>query len=237
MHKIVQGSITEMTETHLIFVRHGEAKCNVDGVIGGLTTCQGLTALGHQQTEQLAARLQRENHTNSVSSIYYSPLPRTVQTYDIIKKFLKVDHVDSLHDLREQDHGNGDGKTWKSVVENFGRIPSLEPFLPLAEGGESWQQYIDRMQKVLSYITSKHKGETVLIIGHGETIYAAACYFFRLPINVKEYIGFNIYNASITRWKEEPISIIKPNAGNRWALAQYNDISHIRDNQQHNLNT
>jgi SAM-dependent methyltransferase len=43
--------------TELVIARHGEAHCNVLGVVGGERGCTGLTDLGHRQATQLATRL------------------------------------------------------------------------------------------------------------------------------------------------------------------------------------
>jgi broad specificity phosphatase PhoE len=42
--------------TRVVLVRHAEGKVNVDGVIGGLSGCNGLTALGCHQARLLRER-------------------------------------------------------------------------------------------------------------------------------------------------------------------------------------
>lgn len=44
----------------VVLVRHGEGRANVDGVIAGLSSCKGLTALGQRQVEALSTRWSRE---------------------------------------------------------------------------------------------------------------------------------------------------------------------------------
>ena len=43
--------------SELLLTRHGQAQCNVAGVVGGPKTCTGLTDLGRRQVKGLATRL------------------------------------------------------------------------------------------------------------------------------------------------------------------------------------
>ena len=43
--------------TRIVLVRHGEAECNLNHIIGGPKGCTGLTALGRHQVAALADRL------------------------------------------------------------------------------------------------------------------------------------------------------------------------------------
>ncbi|WP_322761950.1 histidine phosphatase family protein [Frankia sp. Cr2] len=45
----------------IVIVRHGEAACNVAGIVAGEKGCTGLTVTGRAQTERLAARLTAEH--------------------------------------------------------------------------------------------------------------------------------------------------------------------------------
>src|SRR5438270_4317953 len=45
--------------TRVVLVRHAEGKVNIDGVIGGLSGCTGLTELGGAQAELLRERWTR----------------------------------------------------------------------------------------------------------------------------------------------------------------------------------
>ncbi len=43
--------------TRVVLVRHGEAVCNINGIVGGQRGCTGLTDLGRRQVTALAERL------------------------------------------------------------------------------------------------------------------------------------------------------------------------------------
>ena len=67
--------------TDLLLVRHGQAVCNVTGVVGGPRSCTGLTPLGREQARQLAARL---NGGEPVTVMYTAPRLRVQETAQII---------------------------------------------------------------------------------------------------------------------------------------------------------
>ncbi|MGH3160075.1 MAG: histidine phosphatase family protein, partial [Streptosporangiaceae bacterium] len=126
-----------MDATRLILVRHGQAHCNVRGVIGGPRGCTGLTDHGRHQARLLAARLHAEHAQAPITAAYTTPLPRACQTADIISGELSIP-ITPDDDLREPDYGNADGQPWAHVVAAFGRIPALYPDQPIAPGAEPW---------------------------------------------------------------------------------------------------
>ncbi len=49
----------------LLLVRHGQAHCNLDGLVGGEQTCTGLTSHGRDQLARLAVRLRGLHQANT----------------------------------------------------------------------------------------------------------------------------------------------------------------------------
>ncbi|HTX63990.1 MAG TPA: phosphoglycerate mutase family protein, partial [Acidimicrobiales bacterium] len=64
--------------TRVVLVRHGEAVCNVEGVVGGVRGCKGLTDLGRRQVGALAARLASTGELSATGVLYSSVLPRAI---------------------------------------------------------------------------------------------------------------------------------------------------------------
>ena len=61
----------------LLIARHGQAVCNLTGIIAGPRTCTGLTSLGRAQAVMLASRLRREARTRDpITAIHTSPRRR-----------------------------------------------------------------------------------------------------------------------------------------------------------------
>lgn len=115
--------------TELLLTRHGEAACNVVGTVGGNQGCTGLTPLGRQQVEHLAARLTRI-HIDRPFDVVYTTLRRRVQeTAEIVTRTLGLPAV-VVADLRGPDHGDADGHPWHEVKAAFGGPPQHNPDQP-----------------------------------------------------------------------------------------------------------
>jgi probable phosphoglycerate mutase len=76
--------------TELVFVRHGQAQCNTDGLVGGPRTCTGLTNLGYAQVEQVARRLAAEHRKQPFDLVRTGPRIRLIQTGEIISRALQI---------------------------------------------------------------------------------------------------------------------------------------------------
>lgn len=215
-----------MNPTRLILARHGQAHCNIRGIIGGPHGCTGLTDHGRHQAQQLAHRLLADHTHARVTATYTTPLQRARETADII-----ADHLDLpitvAHALREPDYGDADGKPWTDVVTAFGHIPAQHPYHPIATGAETWAAYLQRATAALRDILARHCGDTVLIVGHGETVTAAAHLFLNLAAELRASVTFAVHYASITRWEQQPLAWTQPDAGWRWTLLTHNDTAHL----------
>ncbi|MGH3519132.1 MAG: histidine phosphatase family protein [Haloechinothrix sp.] len=215
-----------MSPTRLILARHGQAYCNVRGIIGGPRGCTGLTDDGRRQAWQLAERLRADHTEQPVTAAYTTPLQRAQETADIIAARLGLPVV-TMDDLREPEYGDADGKPWTDVVTAFGRISAQHPDHPIAPGAETWTAYLQRATAILRDILARHPGGTVLIVGHGETVTAAAHLFLDLAAGLRATIAFAVHYASITRWEQQPLAWTQPDAGWRWTLLTHNDTAHL----------
>jgi probable phosphoglycerate mutase len=215
-----------MSPTRLVLTRHGQAHCNALGIIGGPAGCTGLTSRGRYQARQLAERLHADHAGRPFDAAYTTPLRRARETAAIIAGHLGLP-VTTIDDLREPDYGDADGKPWAEVVTAFGRIPALHPDQPIAPGAETWTTYLNRATAALQVILGRHAGGTVLVIGHGETVTAAAHLFLSLPASVRASAAFAVDYASITRWEQQPLAWTQPGAGWRWTLTAHNDTTHL----------
>lgn len=205
--------------TTLIIVRHGEAHCNRNQVIGGPAGCRGLTTEGRAQIRRLGGRL-RDQYPG-LDAIYTSPLPRAAESAWILAEATGLSTT-TVEDLREQDHGAADGRTWTHAVRDFGSIPALEPDRPLAPGGETWRSYLQRVTTAIVRIVRRHPGQHTLIVGHGETSDAAFQHFLQLPADSRAHAAFALHNAAMSIWQRQPLAWTRPEAGQRWALLAHN---------------
>lgn len=215
-----------MSPTRLILVRHGQAHCNVRGIIGGPRGCTGLTDHGRHQARLVANRLRAEHSHAPITAAYTTPLLRARETADIITSLL-VMPVTVEDNLREPDYGYADGKPWTDVVAAFDRIPAQHPHHPIARDAESWSTYLQRATKILRELLARHTGDTVLVVGHGETVTAAVHLFLDVAADLQARVAFAAHYGSITRWEQQPLSWSQPEAGWRWTLLTHNDTAHL----------
>ena len=158
--------------TRLVLVRHGEALCNVEGVIGGPIGCRGLTSTGRAQASALADRLVRSAEFSDVGALYTSVLPRAIETASIIARGLPSALVAQTDcDLCELHPGDADGLTWSAMVERFGTPDwDLDPRQPFAPGGESLAGFFERCVASFERIARAHVDQRVVLVVHGGVV-------------------------------------------------------------------
>ncbi|HET7487622.1 MAG TPA: histidine phosphatase family protein [Acidimicrobiales bacterium] len=206
--------------TRIVLVRHGEAQCHVDQVVGGPLGCTGLSDRGRRQAEALRDRLSAGELAADL--LYASTLPRAVETADIIAPALGGLAVEQEEALCELHPGEADGLTWEEFRARYtwpGEGASY--YRPMAPGAESWAQFIVRAGSALSRLAAAHTGATVVLACHGGVVESS----FRAlgQLSVAPQFNLRIENTSITEW-EAP----GPGADDRrWTLVRFNDASHL----------
>ena len=160
------------TGARLVLVRHGEARCNVDGVIGGPIGCRGLTEAGRAQASALADRLVRSGEFRNVTALYTSVLPRSTETASLLARGLPSGlSARADCDLCELHPGEADGLTWSAMQDRFGAPDwDADPAQPIAPRGESWTGFFERCVTAFERIARAHQGERVVLVVHGGVI-------------------------------------------------------------------
>lgn len=207
--------------TRIVLVRHGQAACNVRGVVGGLTGCSGLTERGRAQVQALADRLARTGELAGVAALYSSVLPRAVETAEILAPALERWREGSslvpaaTCDLCELHPGEADGLTWEQFADRWPDPDwDVAPGRPLAPGAESWTGFVDRAAAAVAGLADAHPGQLVVVACHAGVVEATMLRF--LPVDPRiTRLGLRTLHASMTLWE-------RPVAG-PWLLQRYND--------------
>ena len=161
--------------TRLFLARHGETDYETD-----LVTDHGgsLSATGRVQARDLGERLLGER----IARVWSSPLSRAVQTAEIAAAVLGVDVV-VREDLREYgvgalagtdaDESAALGPVFSAWVagDDAARIP----------GGEGVAEIAGRVSGVLDEVRDQHRGEGVLVVGHGGAIMVVVPELLAMP--------------------------------------------------------
>ncbi|MSS71655.1 MAG: histidine phosphatase family protein [Candidatus Latescibacteria bacterium] len=150
--------------TDLLLIRHGQAVRDLGNGLVGWWADVPLSQTGQRQAILLAERLKVEF---SVQALYASPLTRTWETGDIIRRAI---HRLPIREpgLQELDGGDLVGLTIEETRRKYpnlvGRPLELHERYP---GGESYLALHNRVMKTLNRIVADHSGTTVAAITHG----------------------------------------------------------------------
>lgn len=162
--------------TKIYLARHGQDKDNEMGILNGHRDMP-LTEIGIEQANQAAEKI--KNSDIHFDKIYSSPLQRAYQTAKIIADCLQIDSPEKIDLLIERDFGIMTGKPIKSIAElcspDILKTDTITYFLS-PEGAETFPQLIDRANQLVRLIKSKHNGQCILLVTHGDfgkMIYAA----------------------------------------------------------------
>lgn len=206
--------------TDLYLIRHGEAVSNVEPVIAGLRSDQGLTERGHQQAALLEQRLRTDQFGADV--LYVSTLRRALDTGEYVARALQLpaQQTDDLHELRP---GDADGLTideWRTRSDRD--VPPNDPFDPFSPGGESWGAFLLRAEAALVRLVTRHEGQTVVAVCHGGVLEASFYLAFGLGPSAQR-VAFDPLNTSITHWRHRR----EAQGESKWTLVTFNDAGHL----------
>ena len=155
----------------ITFARHGQSLANTLHIISNHNLSHPLTEVGRQQAESLSQKLGEIQFER----IYTSPVPRAVETAQILSGALKLP-VTIEPALREYDcgelEGRGDPQAWKIhqqfVSDWFNGLHRNE----CPPGGETFHDIQKRMRAFLGNL-SEEFGKTnahILCVSHGGTL-------------------------------------------------------------------
>lgn len=208
--------------TRVVLVRHGEAACNVNGLVGGTTGCTGLTDQGMAQVGALAERLAATGELAGVGALYTSVLPRAQETARLLAPALDRwrdgPPLEMVADcgLCELHPGSADGLAWEEATVRYGEPDwATDPDRPLAPGGESWSTFVPRASSAVAAVATSHPGELVVIACHAGVVVSTLEAF--LPITGgSSRARFQVDHASMTEWEWSERG---------WVLRRFNDLA------------
>jgi probable phosphoglycerate mutase len=183
----------------ILFLRHGQAKNNVERILAGRSKGFPLTDLGVQQAENIGEFLRPFN----ISKIYSSPIERAEQTTKIVANKVGLNFTIDER-LTEIDMGLFSGMYYDEMFAKHGNV-----FLkfyqdhPIVEtnGIETFASVKKRVLDMVSHCSQRHDGETILLVTHMDPIKSMISTVLQpKPELLYEMI---IRNASLTILKNE----------------------------------
>ncbi len=198
----------------LLYLRHGETDLNREHKMQGVPGIS-LNELGRLQLVCAAERLVGEGITRIVAS----DLDRARESAEIVGERLGLP-VFVEPRLREQDHGEWEGRSWPRLAE-FTSDADVESFLCDLDfappGGETKRSVLTRTTKVFEELRAAHPGETLLAVGHGGPLLVFTYEVLRIPFTERN--RFYAMNGSLTEF-EHTLGI--------WRLITLNECHYLR---------
>ena len=205
-------------KTFFTVVRHGETQANIDGRLQGQTNTH-LDELGIAQVDTAAEFLQDE----PFDICYSSDLWRAMETAEHVLKYHPQTRLVPSPELREWHLGDWEGAKQVEIKAKFPEL--LRAFIYEREnvcppGGESREQFQERIWNFMNILAERHAGQHVLLVTHGGVmqrmlllaIGGFASKTNRLPLSS---------NASVSRFTCYP-------ATHEWQLVSWNCDGHLK---------
>jgi len=182
----------------IIFLRHGQAKNNIERILTGRTPGIPLTEKGIEQAEKAAKFLEDMN----ISAIYSSPIERARHTAEIVGKHNSLDVI--IDDrLIELDMGKFTGVPYDEIFSTHGNVfmKFYNGELEIAHNGvETFAEVKKRILGIVDHVIEKHPDQNIVFVTHMDPIKAMLSTVVDLTAeNLFELI---IANASLNIFRE-----------------------------------
>jgi probable phosphoglycerate mutase len=154
-----------MSTAQLCIVRHGETDWNKSGILQGWLDVP-INAQGRSQ----AAGMARTFANQGFEAIWCSTLVRASETAQILSSALQLSPPRSHDGLKERNFGAIQGIPKNELAElNPAQLEQILRRNPAAQfvGGESMDEFADRVLQALADIGDQHPKQKVLVISHG----------------------------------------------------------------------
>lgn len=154
----------------LLLVRHGESEHTLRGP-------EGLTEVGRSQAAAVAERLAVEGPAVVCSSTEV----RASETAAVIAERLGVGVTRECGLCTWHTPPEATGLTAAEFQRRFG-VTGGGVFRPFETGNEAWAELVLRVSRTLLELAARHRDETVIAVGHQETVEASLVTFGNQPL-------------------------------------------------------
>lgn len=191
-----QGDVPAAPDTVLTLVRHGQIEWHRENRYAGVTDL-ALDEVGRAQAVALAAWVGEHPH----DVVACSPLRRARETAAASARALGL-RPEVVPELREMDFGVAEGRTLAELRADMPELaaafvadPARHPF-PRAEPPERAAR---RVRDGLRGLVDRHRGGSVLVVGHNTALRLALCDWLGIPLARYRDVLPRLDNAAVTR--------------------------------------
>jgi len=182
----------------IIFLRHGQAKNNLERILTGRTPGIPLTEKGIDQAEKAAKFLEDMN----ISAIYSSPIERARHTAEIVGKHNSLDVI--IDDrLIELDMGKFTGVPYDEIFTTHGNVfmKFYNGELEIAHNGvETFSEVKKRILGIVDHVIENHPDQNVVLVTHMDPIKAMLSTV--VDLTAENLFELMIANASLNIFRE-----------------------------------
>lgn len=201
-------------DTNIVVVRHGQTYGNIGQLFCGQTETE-LTPLGIEQARAAGRRLAGTEFAAAISS----DLSRARITAELVlEPSAPVPPLAFDERLREMHFGDWETRPGPEIgKEDPEHLIAFFTCRKPAPNGETFGQIRQRTRAAVHDIVAANRGETVLVVSHGNAIMALVAELLGMPEEATWSFAFD--NCSITR--------LRFSKSGRFTLLGLNDAAHI----------
>lgn len=165
----------------IILMRHGETVANIAQIYQG----QGNSPLsnsGEIQAEMTGKFLKN----TKIDAVYCSDLTRSFDTAAVIAKHHKNLRPKALKALRERYYGCWEGLRFDEIERKYGKLYKKwhkSPNSARIPGAETLKELQKRAVTAIKGLMKRHRGQTILIVGHGGINRTILFHFLEMDLN------------------------------------------------------
>jgi phosphoserine phosphatase len=193
----------------LFLVRHGQSDLNREGRFRGLTDAP-LNEVGRNEAAGAAAILDG----SGVGLIYTSPVPRALQTAEIIAGSIHAP-VKEENGFTDVDYGEWQGLTVQEVRQRFGRAMidswKRDPEGFTFPGGDSIRSVESRLSPAL--MRAANSDRNVAVVSHLAVL--KLCFLIIMELPVDYFWRIDVYNGSVSMFSMGPDDVLRLEWWNR----------------------
>lgn len=195
-------------------VRHGQSEANVHRIIAGHGEYP-LTDLGKEQAKSLGQEFLKKGI--KFDAVYASDIVRASETVNIIGKEIGFKNITFDKRLREGAAGVFKGKYWDDLTEDESEFLDstmrVDKDVKIPDGESNLDMTIRIKEAFLEIIENNQENSTILIVGHGGTLYHILIRVLNLlPEKLEEWFGSCMLNI-----------IERKSAEDTWKITMFNN--------------
>lgn len=199
--------------THILLIRHAVNDFVKTGKLAGWTPEVHLNEEGLAQAEALGKRLADA----PIKQLYASPLERTMETAEAIRRYHPHLHIQQNTEIGEVRYGDWEGKSVASLqARKMWHVIQEYPSRASFPNGETMRGVQTRAVNAIEALAAAHPREMVVVVSHADLI----------KMILAHYLGMHLDN--FQRIIVSPASINTLMLGyGRPYVATINDVAHV----------